>query len=269
MMFTEMRIRFQSARNHNPWRKQFDELYSPREWHREDLLKKDMLITWQRGRLEGGHPEHLGDGVPREEDERGAVDGGVGGHAERVLDLGVDVGEGDDDAGVVHLDDAAHAGVDGLQDGHLGARRAGERAEPQVKDLEPPVLAHHLGPLEHRRGLLAGAVPAAGDDEVGLAPRRGAEPLQQRRQRPHLAERVRVEERVHLLRVHGRPLRDVAGGERAPPLLVAHLHDVLEDDGRLGDVGESVLAVPPRLLVVRVHGEHEGSRAHVLLQLVA
>jgi hypothetical protein len=67
--------------------------------------------------------------VLREEDERGAFDGGVGGHAERVLDLGVDVGEGDDSAGVVHLDDAAHAGIDSLQDGHLDRSATSHRSK--------------------------------------------------------------------------------------------------------------------------------------------
>ena len=49
------------------------------------------LVVTSEATLEGGHPEHLGDRGPRTEDERGAVDGG---HAERLLDLGVGVGEG-------------------------------------------------------------------------------------------------------------------------------------------------------------------------------
>jgi hypothetical protein len=53
-----------------PW----SELVALHSWRwRRGMRANDTemhVLTWQWGGVEGGHPEHLGDGGPREEDER-------------------------------------------------------------------------------------------------------------------------------------------------------------------------------------------------------
>lgn len=145
------------------------------------------------------------------------------------------------------------ARVNPLDHRHLRIRHpTGSRPDTQIKYLKPPLPAHPLRPAERHGGVLARAEAAAGDGDVGLLADGGAELLEERGEGLDLGEGVGVEEGVDLLRVELGPLGYVARGEGLPPLVVADLDYVLEDDGGLGDVGEAVLAVAPCFLVLWV-----------------
>ena len=172
-----------------------------------------VFLTLQRGRPHVGDPESHGDGGSGQGDQGRAVGAGVDGHLEDGPHAGINLVDGDQQGWIVDLDQALDAGVNGLEKRSFrgrGGSRDGDGGD--VEDLEPPVPADGLRPLEYRGGVLAGAVVAAGDGDVGLLPRDGVEFLKERGEGTDLVERVGVEEGIDLLRVHGSPLSDVTCG---------------------------------------------------------